>query len=409
MKKWLLIVFLVTSANLFSQCWKDLSGFLAVKSDGTMWSFASGDTVQIGTETDWWRVSAGYDHCLAIKTDSTLWGWGSHNYGQLGLGFNNGVPTSYPLPISLDTVHDWVQVSAGVRTSMLLKANGTLYATGDNYYGQLGIGGTSTQWIIVPVQSIGGNVKNVSAGSNGTFAVKQDGTLWFAGTRYFLDENDSNNQTTFEQQGTLTDWDTVATGLGHYLLLKTNGQLWAGGYNASGQIGNGTFNYVNGIEQIGSETWLKVAADMFNSVGLKTDGTLYYWGGNNYVSTPTQIGNTSDFTNTSHLIGTRTYGLYWIASGTNSLIDGCGLSVGIEESGINEFYLFPNPTNSSFMISGDFVLANITLYDAVGKVVKQQKGLQKNGSINIEELSPGTYTVLISVNGKSERILLVIK
>ncbi len=111
MKRLLVGLFLLSSASSFGQCWTDLSRFLAIKSDGTMWSFANGDTVQVGTDTDWWRVSAGYDHYLAIKTDSTLWGWGNHDHGQLGAGFGNGVPLVYPNPTSLGADHDWVQVS----------------------------------------------------------------------------------------------------------------------------------------------------------------------------------------------------------------------------------------------------------------------------------------------------------
>lgn len=409
MKRLLVGLVLLSSASSFGQCWTDLSRFLAIKSDGTMWSFANGDTVQVGTDSDWWRVSAGYDHYLAIKTDSTLWGWGNHDHGQLGAGFGNGVPLVYPNPTSLGADHDWVQVSAGNYTSMFLKANGDLYASGENYYGQLGIGGTATQWTIVPVQSIGGNVKNVSTGSNGTFAVKQDGTLWFAGTRYFLDENDGNNQLTFEQQGTATDWDTVATGLGHYLLLKTNGQLWAGGLNNSGQVGNGTYQDVNGTVQIGAEYWSNISVQMFNSAGLKADGTLYYWGGNNQISTPTQIGTANDYTNTSNLMATRTYGLYWIASGNNHLIDGCGLNINVEEMEVNDWVLFPNPSIGKVAIQGSFLTVDAVIYDAMGKAVSHVNQLQPYETIDISTLQKGTYTVCLHENGKTTRQLLVIQ
>lgn len=388
-----------------AQCWKELSLFLAIKDDGTMWSFANGDTVQVGSDTDWWKVSAGYDHYLALKTDSTLWGWGNHDHAQLGLGYGNGIPLSYALPTSLGSDHDWVQVSAGTYSSMYLKANGDLYCSGGNNYGQLGIGGTFNQWVIVPVQSIGGNVKNVSTGSNGTFAVKHDGTLWYAGARFFLNENDANNQVTFEQQGTGNDWDTVATGLGHYLLLKTNGELWGGGLNNYGQLGNGTYQHVNGVVQIGTESWSKVVAEMYNSVGLKSNGTLYYWGGNGEISIPVQVGTASDYNNASLLLATRTIGLYGFGNGSAYLLDNCGVNLGFLEPDDSPFRIYPNPVADILLIDGIPEEATIRIFSVGGQeVLSGTRGMQ---GIDVKNLESGTYLLNLQISDKQHTIRFI--
>ena len=40
---------------------------------------------QVGSATDWYQACAGYFHMLAVKTSGTLWATGRNNYGQLGL------------------------------------------------------------------------------------------------------------------------------------------------------------------------------------------------------------------------------------------------------------------------------------------------------------------------------------
>ena len=38
-------------------------------------------------------VAAGWDHTIALKADGTLWSWGYNYYGQLGLGTSTGLET----------------------------------------------------------------------------------------------------------------------------------------------------------------------------------------------------------------------------------------------------------------------------------------------------------------------------
>jgi alpha-tubulin suppressor-like RCC1 family protein len=81
---------------------------LAIKADGTLWSYGDnsqgqlGDgttvnrsaPVQISTETNWSIVAAGHWAGYAIKTDGSLWSWGSNSMGQLGIPeFNALIPT----------------------------------------------------------------------------------------------------------------------------------------------------------------------------------------------------------------------------------------------------------------------------------------------------------------------------
>jgi hypothetical protein len=102
--------------------------------------------------TTWSNVAAGNFHSLAIKTDGTLWSWGNNNYGQLGHG------SACSSPVQVGALTTWAIISAGAYYTLAVKTDGTLWAWGDNSDGQLGLGnqsqvnspvqvGTKTNWL----------------------------------------------------------------------------------------------------------------------------------------------------------------------------------------------------------------------------------------------------------------------
>ena len=84
----------------------------------------------------WVAIEAGYYYSMALKTDGTLWAWGQNDWGQLGIGNLNQQNN----PTQIGTDNDWVSVSAGAGHTLALKSNGTLWAWGINNHGQLGNG-----------------------------------------------------------------------------------------------------------------------------------------------------------------------------------------------------------------------------------------------------------------------------
>ncbi|MFM7855059.1 MAG: hypothetical protein ACKO96_24820, partial [Flammeovirgaceae bacterium] len=123
--------------------------------------------------SDWKEVSIGSGFTIALKTNGTLWAWGNNNYGQLGLGDT----ASRATPTQVGTATNWKSVSSGYTHTMALKTDGTLWAWGENGYGQLGLGDTAQRNTPTRVGT-DTNWKLISAGNTNTLATKTDGTLW---------------------------------------------------------------------------------------------------------------------------------------------------------------------------------------------------------------------------------------
>src|SRR6266850_2228710 len=137
---------------------------------------------QIGTAANWTAAAAGASYSVALKSDGTLWAWGGNFYGQLG----NGTTTDRASPAQIGTAANWTAAAAGGSHTVALKSDGTLWAWGGNFYGQLG-DGTVTFRRTSPVQV--GTATNwtaaLAAGFSHTVALKNDGTLWAWGTGYY--------------------------------------------------------------------------------------------------------------------------------------------------------------------------------------------------------------------------------
>ena len=103
---------------------------------------------QVGTDFDWTVISAGGFHSLAIKVDGSLWSWGSNSDGQLGVG----TTTDSLEPTQVGLSRNWIAVSAGKYHSLALKSDGTLWVWGRNLEGQQGNSTMTVKPVLVPTQ-----------------------------------------------------------------------------------------------------------------------------------------------------------------------------------------------------------------------------------------------------------------
>ena len=280
-------------------CGQDFS--MGIKADGTLWGWGKNSSGQLANGTNdnntsptqansnsppWKTVTCGQNFSSGIKADGTLWTWGGNN-GVGILGINNTTPSSRNVPgeTSLGG-NDWKLVSAGFSHILAIKTDGSLWAWGENTFGELGNNSTTTS--LLPIQ-IGANLNwdKISCGENFSAAIKTDGTLWtwgLNGSGQLGDNSVVDKSSPAQTKAAGTNWKQVSCGNTHVAAIKTDGTLWTWGLNSSGQLGDNSVIDKSSPAQTntGGTNWRQVSCGGFHTVTIKTDGTLWGWGENFY-------------------------------------------------------------------------------------------------------------------------------
>ena len=117
---------------------------------------------------------------MILKQDGNVWATGWNRYGQLGAGSPSGrrIVTAYVQVVSI--VKGAKAVAAGSRHSMVLKQDGSVWATGLNYHGQLGDGTKVEKCNFAQVFVSG--AKAIAAGGHHSMVLTQDGVVWVTGS-----------------------------------------------------------------------------------------------------------------------------------------------------------------------------------------------------------------------------------
>lgn len=228
-----------------------------------------------------------------------LFAWGKNDFGQLGL--RDTVSRSSPVQVSGSTSWSVLQMSpyasAGIK-------NGTLWTWGrDSGFGELGLGAAVSRSSPTQVGTLA-TWSTVSIATSHALATKTDGTLWAWGRGSYgkLGLGNTTSYSSPVQVGTLATWSTVGASSGGNFsaALKTDGTLWAWGGNYFGRLGLGDTASRSSPTQVGNLTnWSSVAVGE-SVLAVKTNGTLWSWGSKfgglhgtgDYInrSSPVQVG-----------------------------------------------------------------------------------------------------------------------
>ena len=259
----------------------------ATKTDGTLWVWGDARDGALGQNgpinvhrsspiqipgTNWGTnhlALASYDRqYLAVKTNGTLWSWGNNDGGRLGI--NTPGHRSSPIQIPGTT---WALCAMGKNNSYAIKTDGTMWAWGDNDYGRLGINAAhGSQWSSpkqIPGTTWKSTGKSLSVSPDGMMAIKTDGTLWSWGynNKGQLGINDKTHRSS-PVQIPGTTWNIIDQGKYLKLAIKTDGTMWSWGEGVN--PGDGTTLQRSSPVQIGSDTnWSGMSLSYQTQFGLK--------------------------------------------------------------------------------------------------------------------------------------------
>ena len=214
-----------------------------------------------------------------------------------------------------------------------------LFAWGHGSYGVIGDGTAGVKYsspvqIPSPIEWKAGWGKQIKDGSYDSGAIKTDGTLWLWGNndsgRLGQNQGTPHRRSSPVQVGSDTTWSQIATSTGAAMSIKTDGTLWMWGGGANGYFAqNNEVQYSSPI-QIPGTTWATICLGGSSAMAIKTNGTLWAWGigtkgelaQNNVVnySSPVQIPGTTwrhVVMNTQSAYATKTDNTLW-AWGNNS-------------------------------------------------------------------------------------------
>ncbi|KAF0170930.1 MAG: Uncharacterized protein FD161_4449 [Limisphaerales bacterium] len=169
---------------------------LAIKADGTLWSWGLNGFGQLGLGTAFLstnvpqrvaglsnvtRVAAGHDHSLARLANGTAWAWGLHSSGQLGHPTNAGYVSS---PVSIVGLSNVTALAGGQAHSLALPAAAPGQALVLEESGAFSLAGAVTNIIAGPTNESGQAVGFLTANNNAALfsvppAIAANGTLTF--------------------------------------------------------------------------------------------------------------------------------------------------------------------------------------------------------------------------------------
>ncbi|MFA7239572.1 MAG: hypothetical protein WC091_05615 [Sulfuricellaceae bacterium] len=230
------------------------------------------------------QLALGAQHSLVLKADGSVWAFGENASGRLG----DGTETGRAYPVRVVGLDNAVQVVAGYYHSVALKADGTVYCWGENLSGQLGLGDVAPR--LKPAQvMLPAKATLIAAGEAHTVAVLEDGSVWAWGDNRSgqVGNGAGEMQSVPLKVGGLPPVGPllVAAGSGHTLTLTRGHTLWGWGDNADNQISAGMARTLAEGTKLNPdmEAFATIAAAGQGSVAADSQGRVFAWGNGKYA------------------------------------------------------------------------------------------------------------------------------
>ena len=231
------------------------------------------------------KFACGYVNTIVTMSDGTVYGTGDNASGQLGLGdqISRSALTEIPLPVGKTAQN----VACGQDYAVILMTDGSVYAAGSNYAGQLGVGDINDRSTLTEMQPlIGKSAQGIVCGNAHTIVLMTDGTLYGTGSNgdgqlgLLVDTDNRNTLTHIDTDGGTPQH--IACGY-HTVIQMADGTVFSTGYNNNGQLGLGDLNSRSIITEMtipGGKTVQKIDCGDAYIIAVMTDGSVYATGYN---------------------------------------------------------------------------------------------------------------------------------
>ncbi len=220
----------------------------------------------------------------AAAPPGTPWTFGENSFGQLG----NGTTTTRRSGAPVTGLNGVIDLHGGREHVVALESDGSVWTWGSNAEGQQGRGTTANTLVPTRVTSLGNDNAAVETGHNHTVVLKSDGRVFTFGLN--SDGQLGDGSTTLRrspvQVSGITDAVGIAAGRDMSFAIRANGQLMAWGRNDEGQLGDGTTTRRLTPVRVGASINFAgvktLTGGRDHGVAVKTDGSVWAWGSNNY-------------------------------------------------------------------------------------------------------------------------------
>ena len=223
-------------------------------------------------------VSCGSAYTIVLMSDGTLYGGGINSYGEIA-----NVPSlgsSFAL-ITTPVGKTPTSVSCGEYHTFVLMTDNTVYATGNNQAGQLGLGNTNNQSSLQLITMPSGKTpKTISCGSTSTIILMTDGTIYGTGENYNGELANITTGSSFQLM-TMPLGKTpkaISCSFYHTVILMTDNTLYSTGQNSEGQLGLGNTTNQSSLQLMtnsSNKTPASITCGGSDTFILMTDGSIY--------------------------------------------------------------------------------------------------------------------------------------
>jgi alpha-tubulin suppressor-like RCC1 family protein len=246
-------------------------------------------------------ITAGRNHTCALTSGGGVQCWGNNFYGELG----NGSTSDSPTPVAVSGLGSGVvAITAGGLHTCAVTSAGGLQCWGYNFFGELGNGTTTTSLTPVAVSGLGSDVAAISAGAFHTCALTNGGGVKCWGYNFYAqlgNNSTTNSPTPVAVSGLASGVAAITAGDSHSCAVTSGGGVQCWGWNIYGQLGNGNGSTTSptpaAVSRLASGV-VAITGGVFHTCALTSGGGVQCWGYN----ASGQLGN-----------GTTTYGLTPVA------------------------------------------------------------------------------------------------